>query len=724
MFKGDIAFMESIYNLSALLTGVYAAFMAVFLYLKNRASSVNRSYSCFLVSVTWWSLALFVCQLSQDRDVALFWNRLLHVGATLIPLAFLIYTLIYLGQFNAKRNIVRAGVFFAAAISVIDMFTPLVIKGMAPKWYFHLWPEPGILYPLFLLFFFSYFGYAMLLLVMAYRKAESFRRTQLKYILVAIVLASTGGSTNYFLFYDIHIHPIANWFCVLYSFIISYAIIRYRLMEIDTVIHRTALWLLTLILAVLPIAVIVVFIRDWLFALGRVKLLGFMSVTLLFFIWYYNKLKPKIDHFFRRRKYDYYHILGEIAQKVGSELDIKDVATRLLRELKEVMYIRNGLILVQQPEQLDYSQVGAIGYEHLLAVEKKHSLQLIHQSSLSLWLQKRQEVLEREQIEIDPKFSSIKEEAIDFFQINSLELLIPVIMENRVNALIGLGKKENLQAYTLKDIEILGQMGRQAGVTFDNALHHEDIVEKERLDEELRLAKEIQDALLPKETPKLTNLVVEGLMHPAKEIGGDYYDFIPLPYEDSLGIAIGDVSGKGVAAGLLMAMAKTAIHTLVKEDASPKSVLLKTNAILFQHIGGQKFMTLLYFKYNPGQRNLTYSSAGHEHILIYHAKTDEVEVIMSGGFMLGMLLDIEDYLEERSLNLEPADKVLLYTDGVTEAQNNLNERLGLEGLKEIFKRYCDRPAPELIQAIKGEVYSFMGDKPQFDDITLVAMEAK
>ena len=319
----------------------------------------------------------------------------------------------------------------------------------------------------------------------------------------------------------------------------------------------------------------------------------------------------------------------------------------------------------------------------------------------------------------------IKELGLNFMEQNRIEIFIPVVMENKVNALIGIGKKENLQAYTIKDIELLENMGRQMGITIDNALHHEDIVEKERLAEELKLGREIQVTLLPQETPDIPGLTVFGLMVPAKEIGGDYYDFITFPNKDHLGIVIGDVSGKGVAAGLLMAMAKTAIHTLSQEDISPKQILLKTNQILHRHIGGQKFMTLLYLKWEYPDLNLAYSSAGHEHILIYKGHlSGAVEAIRSGGFMLGMIENIEGFIEEKRLKLDPKDKILLYTDGVTEAENQAGERFGFERLKEALRKHGPKPAYELMHAVKDEVYAFIGSHPQYDDITLVVMEAK
>ncbi len=262
-----------------------------------------------------------------------------------------------------------------------------------------------------------------------------------------------------------------------------------------------------------------------------------------------------------------------------------------------------------------------------------------------------------------------------------------------------------------------------------NSLHHEDIVEKERLAEEFKLGREIQVALLPHEMPLVKGLVVQGMMQPAKEIGGDYFDFITIDERPSsagtgsIAIAIGDVSGKGVAAGLLMAMAKTAIHTLSQEEGSPRQVLIRTNAILNKHIDAQKFMTLLYLRWDPASSTLSYSSGGHEHILLYRGSTNNLESIQSGGIMLGMIPDIERFLEERELRLDPGDKVFLYTDGVTEALDRSGERFGLVRLIDAFGQHAGKPALELMTAVKDDIYSFMGDCPQYDDITLVVLEA-
>ncbi|MDD4908194.1 MAG: SpoIIE family protein phosphatase, partial [Candidatus Omnitrophica bacterium] len=299
-----------------------------------------------------------------------------------------------------------------------------------------------------------------------------------------------------------------------------------------------------------------------------------------------------------------------------------------------------------------------------------------------------------------------------------------------------------------QELELMQSFAVQASVSLENAHLVSDLLDQARLRQELELGREIQMDLLPKVTPVIPGLKLSGLMLPAKEIGGDYYDFLvhkPQPTQgtdpssaERLSVVIGDVSGKGVAAGLLMAMVKTCLYALNKQPITPKAILLSTNQMLYEHINAKKFMTMLYLTWDPNQKKLFYSSAGHEHILIYRVPGSatggtasagipnahgSVEAIISGGFMLGMIPDIDQYLEDRFLTLNPQDKVILYTDGVTEARNIDEDLFGLKRLTDLISQHGHKPAQDLLSIIKEEVYAYMGTREQYDDITLVVMEA-
>ena len=715
-------------------TAVIILSVGLFVMSKNLKSRQYRVFFTLNFLMFFWFLcnALSMAYFN-NRELALLWWR---IGYTVAPFLAVSYYHFGLATLKKKSNILLYSLYCIAILEdfYLWVFNDIKIGAYAIANVGMVWQGmPRFSY--FILFGMAKYTIITLLTAFSvfgeYKKQTiPFKKNQSKSLAIVFFVLVMGW-TEWLPGFDVRLH-IAWAIVPFFIATIAYAIIRYKAMEFDTVIHRTILWLTTILLLVLPWGIIGIILKK--LALPNSVYLFVLVIYLLIFITYYTRLRPHIDHLFRRRKYDYYQILGEIGEKIGTELNINNVITRLFKELKEVLYIRNGLILVQQLGQQDYTEAGSIGYDTLQDISNDRQGGVLYSSALSKWLNEHQKALEREQIEIDPQYEPIKQEALTWLNQNMLEIIIPIVMEDKVKGLIGIGKKENLQAYTAKDIELLEKMGGQLGATIDNALHHEDIVEKERLDEELKLGREIQMTLLPRQIPSVPHLFLQGMMTPAKEIGGDYYDFITIPNKEELVIVIGDVSGKGVAAGLLMSMVKATIHALSQEGASPKQILLRTNAFLYQNIGGQKFMTLLYLKWQSQSNTLTYSSAGHEHILIYRADHvpaasggdtahGQVEAIVSGGFMLGMIPDIETFLEEKEIKLELGDKILLYTDGVTEAENQRGDRFGLPHLMESFQRHSQKPAGELMQAVKDETYAFIGAHPQYDDITLVVMEA-
>ncbi|MFA5117203.1 MAG: histidine kinase N-terminal 7TM domain-containing protein, partial [Candidatus Omnitrophota bacterium] len=518
------------YPFGALFNLVTALLVGSFVLCKNWKAKANRGFFLFGFSVAFWSFGYFFWQLSKTAEEAVFWCRVLSLGSTWITIWYY-YFVIHLLELKPRkyRTIFIVGATMASIFSLSDFTTGLMISSVKPFMIFKFWPVPGFFYHIYLVMFLFYAYYATFLLFVEFRNGGEFRKRQIRYVFLGTFIGYLGGCTNYPAWYGIPLLPIGNILVSIYPILVGYSIIKYRLFEIDTVIHRTILWLLTSSLILLPVGVMLFFTRGWMATLNWLPLTFLMTGLFYVFLFYYRKMQPEIDQIFRRRKYDYYAVLAGLGQKVGSELDIQRVIDRLFKELKEILYIRNGLLLVQLPGTRDYSEAGSCGYESAASPAKKESSRgLEHKSLLAQWLNDQQRALEREQVQFDPQYALIKDHALDFFKRNSLEVLIPVTMEGKVNALLGIGKKDNLQAYTAKDIELLENMGRQIGITIDNAMHHEDIVEKERLAEEMKLGREIQMALLPQDAPQIPGLLIHGLMQPAKEIGGDYYDFITL----------------------------------------------------------------------------------------------------------------------------------------------------------------------------------------------------
>lgn len=245
-----------------------------------------------------------------------------------------------------------------------------------------------------------------------------------------------------------------------------------------------------------------------------------------------------------------------------------------------------------------------------------------------------------------------------------------------------------------------------------------DIKERRRMSDELDIASKIQSEVFPTEAPATKGLSIVAKTRSAAEIGGDSFDFVHS--KDNHFIYIGDVTGHGVPAGLVMMMVDTLIDVFAHREDNCKDVLIKTNEFLFPRIDSSLFMTLVMLRWNETEQQMYYSGAGHEHILVYRAETKTVETIRSGGIALGMIPDIHSLVRETPLNLNENDVVLLYSDGITEARRSDGEMFTKNKLIESLKNHGYRnESEEIFDRITQDFADFVGQYQQKDDITLI-----
>lgn len=235
-------------------------------------------------------------------------------------------------------------------------------------------------------------------------------------------------------------------------------------------------------------------------------------------------------------------------------------------------------------------------------------------------------------------------------------------------------------------------------------------------DEEFQKAREIQEGLLPKEIAQIRGYQVTGAWQPALAVGGDYYDVLSFG-EDALGLAIADVVGKGISAALLMANLQAAVRAYASDAAEPRRVCEQINSVICSNIALGKFITFFYGVLNASRRSLTYCNAGHNPpILIRNPHT--VIRLDKGGALLGVF-PAWDFVQE-TVALLPGDRLVLYTDGVTEAENALGEDFGEERLENLIREFASSPAPEIQSKILSAVTQFCGGNFH-DDATLLVI---
>lgn len=271
-------------------------------------------------------------------------------------------------------------------------------------------------------------------------------------------------------------------------------------------------------------------------------------------------------------------------------------------------------------------------------------------------------------------------------------------------------------------LEIVGAFGNLTGVAVWNAQLLASTRKQERMAQELAIAARIQRSLLPKKAPIVEGLELDGRSSPAKEIGGDLYDFLERkePYNDLL-IGIGDVSGKGVGAGLVGSSMRSLLHAFSALKEKTDEILIESNRILAKDLEPGIFVSFVLIRINTKTGEIHYTGAGHEHLIIYRAKTHTCEKLKAGGVVLGLSSDLTGRLEEKKLHMESGDMVVLYTDGATEATNSEGEEFGINRVGQVVLNFGKKNPDEVVHALFETVTRFHGrDVEQEDDLTIVA----
>lgn len=311
---------------------------------------------------------------------------------------------------------------------------------------------------------------------------------------------------------------------------------------------------------------------------------------------------------------------------------------------------------------------------------------------------------------------------IKYLAEKGFQLLIPTIIKNEVDNIICLGKKLNNTSFTKADIEFLESIVNLSLISIQNSELFREYLDKQKIENELKIAREIQLALLPSEIPKIKNYDVSGVNLPALQVGGDYYDIIKLT-DTKFAIAIGDVSGKGTPASLLMANIQSSVHSYLKlyEDDSfdIAKVTEKINELIFENTSPEKFITFFWGILDSEKNTFEYINAGHNPPLLL--KNDAVIQLTEGGFMIG-ILDTGINYEVGKIELDTEDIIIFYTDGVTEAMNITGDEFGENKLIETLNENKNKSSNEILDNIKDSIMEFTKDTAQYDDITLIVLK--
>ena len=288
----------------------------------------------------------------------------------------------------------------------------------------------------------------------------------------------------------------------------------------------------------------------------------------------------------------------------------------------------------------------------------------------------------------------------------NLDYRIPVITEDELGEL---ASDFNAMAVSLKNYQI------------DQKRLLLEKLEQDRLKKEFETARIIQRSLLPATDPVHKQLDITGICQPAEEVGGDYFDYIDL-HEGSFGIAIGDVSGHGMSAGLLMSMAKSCLTNQIAVSTGIEDLIRSMNIMVCDSMKQKMIMTFLYAVFNPDGSQFTFASAGHHFPYIYKTSKGELLEIESIAYPLGVRREIQ--LQVKSVDLDPGDLIVFYTDGYVEAENATNMQLGFQRFEKLLAKYARLPVTSIRENLLVELDRFRGPQKLLDDVTFVLVKVK
>jgi len=301
-----------------------------------------------------------------------------------------------------------------------------------------------------------------------------------------------------------------------------------------------------------------------------------------------------------------------------------------------------------------------------------------------------------------------------------IDLIVPMEVQGKTKGLILLGERITKQSYSEADIEYIYSVGSLAIISIENKRLFLEELEKQKMEEELELAREIQQNLLPQTLPRYSNFDLAAINMSSKQVGGDYYDVITLD-DDRFCVAIADVSGKGAPASLLMANIQAFLQVICRQDLNIVESTALINDLISANTSDGRFITFFWAVINNEEKKMTYVNAGHNHPLLI--RDGEIRKLNKGGMILGVMETTIPY-ESETIKLQKDDVIVLFTDGISEAMNKESEEFSDERLEENSIKLSSLSAKEILDGIKNEVTDFTKGAAQSDDITMVIVKVK
>ena len=399
-------------------------------------------------------------------------------------------------------------------------------------------------------------------------------------------------------------------------------------------------------------------------------------------------------------------VLLELSKSVATPLDLDEVIEAIFRSLHAVVNYEAAAIYLVNRTTLALELVREIGYPK--GSEEAFRLQV--GQGIVGWVAKTGEPLIVPDVSRDPRYVTARPSTRS-------ELAAPLAVGGRTIGVFNL-ESDAADTYHEGHLELVLAFAAQAAIAVERARLTRELLERRHLEKELAIARDIQLSFLPKSSPRIPGFDLAGTARPHDEVGGDYYDFINAG-GSRLGIAIADVSGKGIPAALIMAGFRMSLRAEIRNEFTIRAVMRKVNSLLHESLERNRFVTAFYGVLDVRNRVLIYSNGGHNPPLLMHAD-GSIEYLTEGGMALGVMGD--SVYADCPVHLDPGDVMVMFTDGVSESESPSGEQFGQLRIEQCVAKLATLSSQEIVDGLVREVVSWTGERGPNDDLTLVVLK--
>jgi phosphoserine phosphatase RsbU/P len=514
---------------------------------------------------------------------------------------------------------------------------------------------------------------------------------------------------------------------MIFPITLAYVIVVQRAMDVRMVVRQGLQYALarrgTFVLQLVLSAIVIVIAAKQLqrkHSLPEVMAiiaLGFASILWLRRL--ADRLRAWIDKRFFRDAYDSEQILAGLSDEVRSIVETRPLLERVTQRIAESLHVAKITVLTE--DQGWFKPAYALGYA---------ALPDAYLNASGATIQKLAQSVEPTRVYLDDENSWVYAANVSDDERNNLtslhpQLLLPLVVKEKLLGVLSLGEKRSEAPYSGSDLRLLKSVATQTGLALANAqltaTIAEEVGRREKMSREIEIAREVQERLFPQRLQPVVGIEYFGGCRTALGVGGDYYDFLALP-RGELGIALGDISGKGIPAALMMASLQASLRAeAARAEGDLAGVIARVNQALYDASSEDRYATFFYGQYDPATQKLTYVNAGHCAPMLLRAADGyrTIDRLCVGGPVVGLIPD--SVYEQAVVELAKGDELVIFTDGVSEAMNHDMEEWGEVRLAETVRAATASTAPDLISRIMAAADAFASGAPQHDDMTLVVV---